>query len=318
VGRDTIDLHATLARLRGILIGVGLLAVVVSAGVLTWVVRRSLKPVDRLGGRIAALGADDWSARIDSADVPLELAPIVDRLNELLSRLGAAFQRERRFTGDVAHELRTPLAGLRTKLELALSRDRDPEAYRKTLDDCLQIDLHLQSMVETLLHLARADAGQLDVRTERVVLSKIIRETWEPLQERAAARELNVEWRLDDTGPIDTDPDKLQLVVRNVLENAVGHADDRGTVCIATQPANGALTLTVSNTGSRLSADQVRHVFDRFWRGDASSPEADDHHCGLGLPLCKTIVERLGGAIEASMDADGSFTVTIRLPGDGQ
>jgi two-component system sensor histidine kinase QseC len=317
VGREIAGLQATLAVVRGLLVGVGILAVMLSAGVLAWVVRRSLGPIDRLGAQIAKVGEDDLSARIDAAGIPQELAPVVGRLNDLLARLEAAFQRERRFTGNVAHEMRTPLAGLRSKLELALSRDRAPEAYREALGDCLDIDLQMQGMVENLLHLARADAGQLEVRREPVDLAEVFQKCWEPLGARARRRGLSVEWCLNVPGTVETDRDQLRLVLQNILDNAVGHANDRGSIRVAARADRDVAVLTVSNTGSILSADEVHHVFDRFWRGDASCRDAGDSRCGLGLPLCKTIIEQLDGAIEATTSADGKFTISIRLPHAG-
>lgn len=314
VGREIGGLAGTLTRVRRILIGVCLVAVLCSAGVLAWVVRRSLQPVNRLSRQIADLGESDLSARIDAAGVPSEMSPVVDRLNDLLARLESAFQRERRFTGDVAHELRNPLAGLRSKLELALSRDRAPQEYRKAVGDCLHINLQMQRLVENLLQLARADAGQLELRRDQVDLSELIRECWKPLEEKAATRGLKIEWGLREYDALATDRDKLRLVVQNILDNAITYVNDEGRIFMATSAENGALVLSVSNTGSRLPPDDVHRVFDRFWRADSSHHAAGDCHCGLGLPLCKAVVEQLGGSIAASAGVAGVFTITIRLP----
>ncbi|MFH1748340.1 MAG: ATP-binding protein [Planctomycetota bacterium] len=313
VGREIVGLQDTLARVRWMLFAVGVVAVVLSSVVLAWVVRRSLKPVDDLSIQIAEVGADDLSARIGAGGVPLELAPVVERLNDLLIRLDAAFQRERRFTGDVAHELRTPLAGLRSTLELALSRERTPESYRKTVDDCLEINLQMQRMVESLLHLARADAGQLEVQREALDLPAFIRECWNPLQDKANERGLSVEWRLAESCPVETDRDKLRLVLQNVLDNAVTHVNDAGSISIALIEESGTVSLTVGNTGNKLSSQEIRHVFERFWRSDSSYPVSAGHY-GLGLPLCKAVIEQLGGSIQASTTREALFVLTIRLP----
>jgi two-component system heavy metal sensor histidine kinase CusS len=315
LGRDIVGLRATLARVRGILIGVCLVAVALSAGVLAWVVRWRLQPVDRLSQQIAEVREDDLSARVSVAGIPNELSPVVDHLNDLLARLDAAFQRERRFTGDVAHELRTPLAGLRSKLELALSRDRDAKSYQEALRDCLEIDLQMQRMVENLLHLARADAGQLEIRHERTDLAEVIRECWKPLEEKANARGLNVEWKLDDRDTLMTDRGKLRLVIQNILENAVTYANDQGQLSVAMSVQNSATVVTVSNTGSSLRSEDVDRVFERFWRADSSCRDTDEEaRCGLGLPLCKSVAEQLGGSIYATGNDSGMFTITIHLP----
>jgi signal transduction histidine kinase len=260
------------------------------------------------------VGEDDLSARVDAAGIPGELSPVVERLNELLARLDAAFQRERRFTGDVAHELRTPLAGLRSKLELALSCERAPEAYRRAMNDCLKINLQMQRMVENFLHLARADAGQLAVRRQSVDLSGLIRDCWKPLEERARRRGLSAEWHLDDTGMVETDRDKLSLVIQNILDNAITHANDGGRVSVLLSVEDSTLLLTVSNTVGGLTLGDIHRVFDRFWRADASQRQSDEGHFGLGLPLCKSLIEHLGGSIEAAISDRGMFTIAIRLP----
>ena len=315
LARDTVGLQSTLARVRGILIGVGLVAVVLSTGVLAWVVRRRLRPVDHLSRQIAELGEANLSGRISVAGIPSELSPVIDRLNDLLVRLEAAFQRERRFTGDVAHELRTPLAGLRSKLELALSRDRDTASYQRALGDCLDIDLQMQRMVENLLQLARADAGQLDIRHEPVDLSKIIRECWQTLEEKANARGLSVEWRFDERDALTTDLGKLRLVIQNILDNAVTYADEQGQLSVETAVQNSATVLVVSNTCSSLRSEDADRVFERFWRADSSCRDTDEQaRSGLGLPLCKAVTEQLGGSIRAAVGDSGMFTVTIHLP----
>ena len=316
IGRGTAGIASTLGRVGLLLISVCLVAVLVTAGVLAWSVRRGLRPVARLSAQIANVGAANLTARLDGRGVPTELAPVVDRLNDLLARLDAAFQRERRFTGDVAHELRTPLAGVRSLLEVALSRERDPDAYREVMGGCLKINLQMQQMVDNLLNLARADAGQLAVEREMIDVPDLIRECWKPLQEKADARGLSIEWRLDEPGTVETDREKLSLVLQNILDNAVTHASDAGDVRITTRAEHDTVVLTVSNSRSSLSADDLQHVFDRFWRGDLSR-RVFDGHCGLGLPLCQSMIEQLEGSIEANATVDGMFTLTIRLPRTG-
>ncbi len=314
VGRETVTLQSTLARVRALLAAVCLGAVSLSAGLLIWIIQRRLRPVARLGRQIAGLDADDLSARVSAAGIPRELSPLADRLNELLTRLEAAFERERRFTGDVAHELRTPLAGLRAKLELALSRERGPDTYRTAMRDCLEIDLEMQRMVENLLHLARADAGQLELRRESVDVREIIRSCWEPLAAKAEMRRVRVHWQLNGPGTVETDRDKLRLVVQNILDNAVAYVNDGGQIAVSVPTKSGVIELAVSNSGCRLSPGDVGRVFDRFWQADASCHAGDYAHCGLGLPLCRAVMDRLGGEIMASASAPGTFTVVLRVP----
>ena len=313
LARDTAPVDATLGPLKALLVSVGLVSVAVSSGVLWLVVRRSLRPLDRVAAQIGRLGHSDLSERIDVENAPRELQPVVQRLNELLARLEGAFQRERSFTADVAHELRTPLAGLRATMEIALSRTRRGEEYEDAIGDCLRIAMQMQAMVENLLSLARLEAGRVEVHPERVHLNDLVRASWAQLAKPAEARRLDVQWALGQDVCATTDPTLIGLVVRNLLENAVAYADEGGSVAIETLAGDGGATVGIGNTGSKVPQDQVGRLFDRFWRGDEARSAAGIH-CGLGLPLVERIMAVLGGRVEVRSSAGGRFEITVSLP----
>ncbi len=318
VARETRDVDDALAYLRLLLVGVGAAAVVLSLAILAGVVRSGLRPVDDLADRIADLGEDDLATRIDVPNAPAELTPVVDRLNELLDRLNQAFAQQKALTADVAHELRTPLAGLQSTLEVALSRERDSAAYRSSMADCLEICRQTQRMVDSLLCLASIDAGQATVHAESVCLQDVLQECWRPLADQARARGLNVDWRVDENLALDTDRDKLRLVLANVLDNAVSYAADGGRIEIAAaSPQDGTVEVSVSNTGSSLSDQEIEHVFERFWRADEARA-ATGVHCGLGLSLCKQLMHLLGGSISAESASEESFRIILAFKTDAE
>ncbi len=310
-GTERVDAMAT--RMAVLLASVGICAIAASTGLLWWIIRRSLRPVERLAGQIGRIGERDLSARIDESGVPQELQPVVTRLNELLGRLEAAFQRERTMSADVAHELRTPLAGLRSTIDVALARPRESTEYREALGDCLAVARQLQDLVENLLSIARLEAGQVESRPERIFPNEILAAAWKLLGGAAASRRLRVEWALGPEAPVVADASLLGLVIRNVLENAVAHADDGGSVKIETLPAADGMSLRVANSGSALPQDRAEHVFERFWRGDAARGAAGSHH-GLGLALVKKTVSVLGGAVGVQSRAGGEFAITVSIP----
>lgn len=315
VARETRDVDVALNRLLLLLVFGGAGAIVVSAFVLSWSVRRGLLPLDRVAGDIARLDASDLSQRIKSTHAPAEVAPVVERLNDLLARLEAAFARERAFTADVAHELRTPLASLRTTLEVALSRQRGEEEYRSAAATSLAVSKQMQHLVENLLELARADAGQLESAVEKVDLARALKECWADYVDRAADRNLQVEWRLPDLCVLDTDATKLRFVLSNLLDNATTYADTGGSICIELRDEPEGVILRIENTGSKVDRADASRVFDRFWRGDeARSRETAERRYGLGLPLCRQLVTFLGGTIEVSTTTGGVFSVSVCLP----
>jgi len=169
VASDTLSMHHTLENFRWLLAGWCCLAVVVCGAVLIWIVGRAVRPVERVAGDIDQLRENDLSVRLRSGDAPTELAPVIDKLNGLLSRLESAFAREKAFAADVAHELRNPLAAMLTTLEVCRSRPRDESAYIAAIDKSRDVAQRMQAMVETLLVLARADClHQHDVVPHRL------------------------------------------------------------------------------------------------------------------------------------------------------
>ena len=313
LARGTAVMDAVLMRLGMLLISVGVLTVTVAAGALWGIVRRSLRPVDQLATQIGQLDEEDLSATVETRPPLKELLPVTQRLNELLRRLDDAFQRERSFSGAVAHELRTPLAGLRSTLEVTLSRPRQSREYTEALTDCLQIAMRMQAMIENLLALARLDTGRVERHFERVVPSEVIRDLWKPLAALAAARRLQVEWALSTDAAVSTDPSLFALVIRNILENAVDYAGEGGRATIAAEVTDHRVDVRVSNSGSKLSEEEVQHVFDRFWRGN-SSRSGTGIHCGLGLSLVQAAATFLGGATAVRSSVGGEFEITVSVP----
>ncbi len=310
--RDTIEQQHQLMVLGAILIAAAALGSLASLVTMAWLSRRLLRPLDQLADRIAAIQPEHTALRLGDLQVPSELAPVRARLDDLLDRLQATLQRERAFTADAAHELRTPLAGLRTTLEVALSRERTAADYRQALDESLDISTQMQGLVDNLLALARVEAGQVRVEREPTNLATLVEQCWGAVAGRAQARNLRRTVAMDGVGSMTLDRAKLRLVLSNLLENAVAYADEGGDLVIAATVDAGYLRLTCDNSGCTLPASDAPKVFDRFWRGDAARSAAGVH-CGLGLALCRTLIEVQGGTIDATI-SNGRFALTIRLP----
>jgi two-component system heavy metal sensor histidine kinase CusS len=313
MARQRRPLDAALSRLRMLLVFVAVIGVTALAGTLWGVVRRGLRPLDDVAEQIGRLGEQDLSSRIGIDPPVRELQPVLHRLNGLLDRLGAAFQRERSFSADVAHELRTPLAGMRSTLEVALARERGNRAYRQALEEALGISVAMQGMVEKLLSLSRLELPQPSVSQERVVVNELLRDCWGPFARRAQERELRVEWTLGPGTELTTDRSLLELVLRNLMENAAEYADEGGVLHFETKEENGAVTIEVANTGSSLSQEEADHSFERFWRGDAARTDTGIHG-GLGLAVVSRALDLIGGKAQALSQPGGEFRVVLVMP----
>ncbi|MDH4238799.1 MAG: sensor histidine kinase [Phycisphaerae bacterium] len=313
VARGAGDLYNQLGLLRWLLFLASAIVIALSVLIAAFVVRQGLRPLHSIASEIAAVREDDLAARIGTASIPAEILPIKNRLNDLLSRLEGAFKREKRFTADVAHELRNPLAGIRSTIEVNLTRTRDITEYRSALSECLEIVENMQTMVNNLLLLARLDAKQISFQGEQVRLAELVNSCWRPLSKEATNHKITFENRIDPKITCESDRQNLAIILSNILENAVEYTDEGGQIRATGRQGEGSVEITVSNTGCRLNNEQAAQVFDCFWRGDSSRKDAGVH-CGLGLALVDRIIKALGGSTTAEVENGGIFKIRLTLP----
>lgn len=310
LARDTASIDRWLQRVRLAMVLVGGGATLLALILLGTVIRSSLRPLDRLADRISQLDESRLSVRVPVHDAPVEVAPVVERLNGLLHQLETAFERERTFSADIAHELRTPLAGLRTTLEVELARERTAEEYRASLGEVLLIVGQLQRMVHTLLELAQLESGIVPIHEEPIEVRERLQDIWKTLDAIAITRGLTVHWSIDPALVVTTDAGLFESALRNVLENAVVHGDERGHLHLSAVTGTGGLTLRVANSGSTVSQEQVPGLLDRFSRSDPSR-SAGDGHFGLGLAIVHRICQVLGVMLEVRSSVGGDFIVEL-------
>lgn len=311
VARHTAPVDATLDRIGLLLMGVIGGAVVVSILVTTPIVRMSLHPLARISARIKLMDIDALGERLDTASAPDEVRVVIDCLNGLLDRLHDAFQRERAFSANVAHELRTPLAGLRSTIDVALAKPVESADYRRSLQRCLTICKQAESLTENLLMLARLDANQCQLQPDTVLLDDLLRKAWASVASRADSRGLEVVWSLGEQLELTTDVALLSLILRNLFDNAVSYADQGSRIEADASIAQGVATINVRNAAARLPQDLAQRVFDRFWRADASR-SGNGEHAGLGLALCREAARVLDGQLTVNVQ-DERFTAGLQL-----
>jgi two-component system heavy metal sensor histidine kinase CusS len=313
VARDATELHEKFMFLRLLLIGASVTVILLSVGIGLVVVNTALKPLNQLAGQIAAVHVNTLGHQLTFENLPSEMVPVVQTLNNLLDRLKLSFERERCFTSDVAHELRTPLAGLRSTLEVALCRQRDWPACQESMTDCLDITTKMQGLVDKLLNLARFDTNQITLNRDTFSAAEVVDNCWKPFVEPARKRGLVFENRIPGELLCHTDREYLAMALTNLLENCVEYADTGGRIWIEGLESQQHITLTIANTGCNLSPEQADKVFDRFWRADMSRSDTGVH-CGLGLALVEKIIRNLSGSIQVTSQ-NGIFLVTIVLSG---
>ncbi|HVY40832.1 MAG TPA: HAMP domain-containing sensor histidine kinase [Polyangia bacterium] len=273
-------------------------------------VRRGLRPARAVAAQLDALDAAVIGDPIPTTGLPTELAPIVSKLNELLARLAASFARERRFTADVSHELRTPLSALRTTLEVAAAQDRPAAAYRAAIADATALAVQMQALIGNLLLLARLDARQIPVAAEPVDLRRLVEDCWRPFEAEAGERRLRLSIQLPADCAVVSDPEKLRIVVTNLLANATAYTVPGGSITV--RGGSAETLLEVADSGPPIPEDLLPRVFDRFSRGDAA--RSGGVNCGIGLALVRGVCAVLGLDASAANTPDGGVRFRLTRP----
>lgn len=311
VASNATPYERTLKSLAGLLLAAWGAASIGLAAVLFLVVRRGLAPLDRLGVDIKNLDASNLSGDIHSPGAPAELRPVVDQLNAMIERLRIAFDQEHAFSSHAAHELRTPLAGLRSTLELMLTRPRSVEEHARFAERCLEMTLELQGTVNSLLELARPVKGQRDVR-ETTNVVELLMGAWKDRSESATTRGISFKVTPQTPVKIETDSRLFEALIKNLVDNAVEYSPEGGAIRCFASLREGNLSCIVINPAPDLTHADGRRALEAFWRRDPSR-RATGRHAGLGLALSRRIAERLGGRLHVRA-AKGRFHARVVLP----
>ncbi len=308
VTTDAGPMHQTLANLLLGITGIGIIAALGSVGLIHLALKSGLKPLDKLGSKVALIDASSLDGRFSSNDMPGELTPICSRLNALMERLEESFEREKRFSADLAHELRTPIAELRMMSEVAL---RWPEqANTDQARETLEIAEQMQGIIESLLTLGRYENGQAEIQPEPVDISSLGRSCWKPFAERAAEKNIKVNLDIPDTQTLESDPKLLRLIFTNLFSNATEYTPDGGVIDITGSSGMNGMVLRVSNTVSGIGPESVSHLFERFWRQD--NARTDHNHSGLGLCLARTCSRALSLDLQAGLDQENRIVFNLK------
>jgi heavy metal sensor kinase len=300
-------------ELVGVLLLAGPLALAGALGGGYWLARKALAPVDRMVATAREITANRLDRRLDVPQAEDELGRLASTLNDMIARLQRSFEEVRRFTADAAHELRTPLAAIRTEAEVALRSPRSPEQDGRVLENLLEEIERLTRLVSQLLFLCREDTG-IGVGSFRPVrLDELVREVSDHMQ--VAAREKGVDFSVDLPAPsqVRGDPDRLRQLFFNLLDNSIKYTPPGGKVTVRSESPNGHARVIVTDTGVGIAAEHLPHVFDRFYRVDPShSPQTDG--TGLGLAICRSIAEAHGGRLEIDSELGEGTRVMLALP----
>ncbi|MBX6311334.1 MAG: HAMP domain-containing protein, partial [Isosphaeraceae bacterium] len=300
-----------------VLLSTGPLALACALGGGYWLARRALAPVDRMTATAAEITATRLDQRLDEPGTEDELGRLARTFNAMIARLQRSFEEVRRFTADAAHELRTPLAAMRTEAEVALRSPRSPERDGRVLEDLLEEIERLTRLVSQLLFLCREDTGIGAGDFRPVRLDELVREVGEHMQVAAREKGVELDIELPTPCPVQGDADRLRRLFFNLIDNAIKYTPTGGRVMVRGESPNGQIHMTIADTGIGIPAEHLPYVFDRFYRVNPSrSPETDG--TGLGLAICRSIVEAHGGRIEIDSVVGSGTRIRLALPMQGE
>lgn len=301
IARSRGEIDRTLGLLLGGITFSGLGAALASMLLIRFALKSGLQPLETVGEQVTRIDASSLDHRFDLSGMPAELAPIAQRLNDLMQRMEESFERERRFSADLAHELRTPVAELKSMAEVAIKWPE--QATAENYDDVRDISDRMQATIENLMMLARLENSKARITKENLVTREIFEACSKPFLKGAEERKLNFQNKIGSSEKISSDAKLLRIVFENLISNAVDYAPEGSFITVTGAcEKNSRQVFAIENPAADLSPEDASHLFERLWRKDAS--RTDDRHCGLGLSLAQSCASQLGLELTAIKDGD--------------
>jgi two-component system OmpR family sensor kinase len=287
---------------------------------------QALRPVDRITRAAEQISTGDLTERVPMSAKMDEIGRLIVTFNQMISRLQSAFERQKQFTSDASHEMRTPLAVMRGDIEIALRRERSADEYKRVLTSNLEEIVRLSRLVEDLLMLARADYGRLELRHESVDLNKLCQQMVEYISPLAQQKGQDIlyyqlngkahENATVDSGEIKISGDmqRIKQLLLNLLDNAIKYTDFGGKVSLELKREGKCAVITIADTGRGIPPEDLPHIFERFFRKSKTTSDRSATGFGLGLSIVKWIVDSHSGKITAQSEVGRGTTFTVKFP----
>lgn len=312
IGRSTAWIRDALGSMREILGLSGLIVIILAGAGGLLLASRALRPVDDIIRTAQEIESSDLSRRINVQSDD-ELGRLATTLNRMIERLEASFNHQRQFTADVSHELRTPLAVIEAESTLALSRDRTPIEYKKSLELISQESDYMSSLIDKVLYFARSNAVTEQLNFEKINLGALVTELSSDVKVLANEKDILCEVALPEDIIVKGDKMKLRQLFLSILENAVSYTPDGGKISVNAIKRVDMVQIDISDTGMGIPPEHLPHIFERFYRAHHVHSDID-MGVGLGLSIAKTIAEIHGGNIGVESKVNKGSTFHVMLP----
>lgn len=277
-----------------------------------WIASRAMRPIADISAAATRIAEGHLNERIRTEETESELGKLATLLDSTFQRLDSAFDEQARFTSDAAHELRTPVAIILGQAQLALSKERSPSDYKAAFEICQRAAKRMHGLIESLLQLSVLDAAPHETDTRSCDLADLARDHLQLMG--VVAAEKNIRFFEDlSSAPCRGNADQLAQILMNLLTNAVKYSPEGAEVHVRTRLDAGAAVLTVRDTGPGIPAEHLPHLFERFYRADASRNRSTGG-AGLGLAICKRIADAHGATLTVESEVGRGTTFILRMP----
>jgi two-component system OmpR family sensor kinase len=278
-----------------------------------WMAGRALRPINDLTQAAESIGISDLNRRLPLQGTGDELDRLSITFNDMFERLAKAIGEMKQFTASISHELRTPLTILRGEAEVMLLQPRPIQEYRRLLASHLEEYDRLAQLINRLLTLARAEAGDIQMHPAAVDLAQLTQYLAEQLDAVSTARQISLSIKCEESVYVYADREWLESAILNLLDNAIKYTPEGGHVAITVENRGEERKLEIRDTGIGIAPEALPHIFERFFRADPSRSSSHEG-TGLGLSLVQWIVQQHGGRIEARSEPGKGSCFTIWLP----
>ena len=276
-----------------------------------FIVKRLTSSLTDLSEQIKHISSRNLDKHIRGINSKDEIGELAKSLNDLLDRLNQAFKREQQFIADVAHELKTPLATLRSSLEVTISRKRDNEEYKKVITEAIKDTNHISTTLTNILDLAWSETPIEKNHTERINVSDLMHELTEISQKMAIQKDINIESHITADIDIIGSKDKLARALMNIIDNAIKYTPAKGTMALSLKKSHNKASISITDTGQGILEKDIPHIFDRFYRGSATD---NVFGSGLGLAITKSSINLHHGDIRVDSKVGRGSTFFFTLP----
>lgn len=315
VGASLKQIHDDLARIDGLIYFAMAAVCLVAPLVGYWLAGRTTGYLGRIIQTTAELHPDQLQERLPIRGTGDELDQLAKAFNVLLDRIARHLQERRDFLANAAHELRTPLAAIRSSVEVALGSRRSPEEYQELLDSVIEEGASLEALVNQLLLLSETETDRLKQHGERFSFDEVVRKAVEMFEAVAETKDVRLELRATSPVILEGNRRHLRQVLNNLLDNAIKFTPPGGQVVLSLRREEQRAVLEIVDTGMGIAEADVPRIFERFFRADNARRRESEHKgTGLGLSICRAVVEAHNGAITARSRLGQGTTFTVILP----